>query len=377
MKIALFNLVLILTFIFPASLWAQELESWLKNVKREVTQLGISERGYLHSINHLRNSVVQDEDLFFISSMQFEELDIQLFPDGSARVEKASAQRGNNVDSKIKNRTGQRQTESCESNLGEKPRISLSSVSLKNNYKHIGIGSDQKNLIGSVDHFVADLLLAQENIALSPFFDDHSRYENLIRGSHFEDSKHKLLYMVEYSESTEGAGTWWNEVNPRRLFKKVSAAQSIKVSLMIVDGEVIRKRSDTHYDLSDTDIKSIKGVAQSADTNKFLQKVTGDVSDFLSTAHCVITHSNSVVASKGALILEAGVDAGLSEGDQLLIMPRSKYFKKRGLLSGVNRIAIARISEISALRSVLEIEEGSVDLGDGAEYFARPLLELI
>ena len=91
----------------------------------------------------------------------------------------------------------------------------------------------------------------------------------------------------------------------------------------------------------------------------------------------MITHSNSVVASKGALVLEAGADAGLSEGDQLLIMPRSKYFKKRGLLSGVNRIAIARISEISALRSVLEIEEGSVDLGDGAEYFARPLLELI
>ena len=183
--------------------------------------------------------------------------------------------------------------------------------------------------------------------------------------------------MVEYSESTEGAGTWWDEVNPRRLFKKVSAAQSIKVSLMIVDGEVIRKRSDTHYDLSDTDIKSIKGVAQSGDTTEFLRKVSEDINDFLSKAHCVITHSNSVVASKGALILEAGVDAGLSEGDQLLIMPRSKYFKKRGLLSGVNRIAIARISEISALRSVLEIEEGSVDLGDGAEYFARPLLELI
>lgn len=375
MKIALVNLVLILTFIFPALSWAQELESWLKNVKREVSQLGIAERGYLHSVNHLRNSVVQGEDLFFISSMQFEELDIQLFPDGSARVAKASAERGNKGDSKRKNRAGQRQTESCESNLGEKPRISLSSLGLKNNHKYIGVGSDQKNLIGFVDRFVADLLLAQENIALSPFFDAHSRYENLIRGSHFEDSKHKLLYMVEYSESTEGS--WWTEVNPRRLFEKVPAAQSIKVTLMIVDGEVIRKQLDAHYDLSDTDIKSIRGVVQSGDTNKFLQKVAGDVSDFVSKAHCVITHSNSVVASKGALILEAGVDAGLREGDQLLIMPKSKYFKKRGLLSGVNRIAIARISEISALRSVLEIEEGSVDLGEGAEYFARPLLELI
>lgn len=374
MKIALVNLTLILTFVFPADSWAQELESWLKNVKREVSQLGIAERGYLHSVNRLRNSVVQSEDLFFISSMQFEELDIQLFPDGSARVAKASAQRSNE-DSKKKNRAGKPQTEICKSDLGEQPRISLSSISVTNNNKHISVGSEQKNFIGFVDRFIADLLLTQENIALSPFFDDHSRYENLIRGSHFEDSKHKLLYMVEYSESTEGS--WWAEVNPRRLFEKVPAPQSIKVSLMIVDGGAIRKQLDAHYELSDVDMKSIRGAAQSGDTSKLLEKVARDVRDFVSKAHCVITHSNTVVASKGALILEAGVDAGLSKGDQLLIMPKSNYFKKRGLLSGVNRIAIARIREISALRSVLEIQEGKVDLGDGAEYFAKPLLELI
>ena len=86
MKIASAYVALVLACFGPTPLFAQQLESWLSNVKREVSRLGINERGYLHSVNRLRNSVIQDENLFFVSSMQFEELDIQLLPDGNVQV---------------------------------------------------------------------------------------------------------------------------------------------------------------------------------------------------------------------------------------------------------------------------------------------------
>ena len=38
MKIALVNLTLILTFVFPADSWAQELESWLKNSMEDIPE---------------------------------------------------------------------------------------------------------------------------------------------------------------------------------------------------------------------------------------------------------------------------------------------------------------------------------------------------
>jgi hypothetical protein len=83
------------------------------------------------------------------------------------------------------------------------------------------------------------------------------------------------------------------------------------------------------------------------------------------------------VAVKGKLVLDAGLDAGYTEGDQLLLMPKSGYFKKRGLLSGVEQMAIARIKKISDLKSELEVEQGAVRLENGVEFVVRPLLELI
>ena len=58
-------------------------------------------------------------------------------------------------------------------------------------------------------------------------------------------------------------------------------------------------------------------------------------------------------------------------------MPKSGYFKKRGLLSGVEQMAIARIKKISDLKSELEVEQGAVRLENGVEFVVRPLLELI
>jgi hypothetical protein len=83
------------------------------------------------------------------------------------------------------------------------------------------------------------------------------------------------------------------------------------------------------------------------------------------------------VVREGKLILDAGINAGYAAGDQLLLMPKSHYLKKRGLLSGVEQIAIVRISKIDDLRSLLEIEEGEVRIERGVEFTVKPLLGLI
>ena len=224
-------------------------------------------------------------------------------------------------------------------------------------------------------HYIEDLILIEDNIALSPFADNQSRYENILRGGHFEESKHRLSYSVELSEL--GEPNWWSGLDPRRLVTKWQNGQRLKVSLMILDGGETKKEVVYNYRLYDNDLESVVTGARSRNAAIFLDKLAMGVKDFIHSAHCVVTHSNIAVASNGRLLLESGSDAGLRKGDQLLILPKSKYFKKRGLLAGVNRIAIVRISEISALRSVLELEEGGVDFEEGTEYVARPLLELI
>lgn len=371
MKIASAYVALVLACFGPTPLFAQQLESWLSNVKREVSRLGINERGYLHSVNRLRNSVIEDENLFFVSSMQFEELDIQLFPDGTAKVLQGG------VDDKSRD-TGEGKTrgessESCESNLGEQPRLSLSSSRSTIHRSVSDVTSSKVNSLAYVDRFIGDLILAEENIAISPFSKNQSRYQNLIHGSHFEESKHTVLYSLEYRDPRHAR----RRSGLRRSFSTGPKENLLKISLMIVDDGVTRKEAVYNYPLLDKDLESVVTGAKTENAGLFLREVAGDVKEFVLSAHCVVTHSNHVVASKGKLLLESGIDAGLSVGDELLILPKSKYFKKRGLLAGVDRIAIVQISEISALISVLELKEGSVDLEEGTEYFARPLLELI
>ena len=375
MKIASVYTILVLAVLGPTPLFAQQLESWLSSVKREVARLGINERGFLQSVNRLRNSVVQKEDLFFVSSMQFEELDIQLFPDGSARVLNGNSYiNSSDID---RGTIEEGSSKRCDRNLSEQPRLSLASTSdsLPINRSSSDLTSSELNSLAFLEHYIEDLMLIEENIALSPFSDNQSRYENILRGSHFEESKHKVSYSVELSEL--GEPQWWSDLDPRRLVSKWQNGQRLKISLMILDDGETKKEAVYSYRLFDNDLESVATGARSRNATLFMDKLAREVKDFVLSAQCVVTHSNIAVASNGRLLLESGSDAGLREGDQLLILPKSKYFRKRGLLAGVNRIAIVRVSEISALRSVLELEEGGVDFEEGTEYVARPLLELI
>ena len=83
-----------------------------------------------------------------------------------------------------------------------------------------------------------------------------------------------------------------------------------------------------HADLNTS--RHIKEEPGSSSPNE-LKELAVNIRSFLSELHCLANYSNLVVAVEGRLVLDSGTDAGFSEGDQLLLMPKSAYFKKRGL----------------------------------------------
>ena len=67
MKIYFLQFVLMVGLGLPISSNAQDSNEWLVNLKREVTRFAVTERAYLHTIARQRNSIMRDEDLFFVS----------------------------------------------------------------------------------------------------------------------------------------------------------------------------------------------------------------------------------------------------------------------------------------------------------------------
>jgi len=375
MKILALHFFLIVGLGFPSLSNAIELNSWLNNLKREITRLGINERGYLHSIGRLRNSVLQDEELFFVSAMRFEELDIRLLADGNVEV---SSFRGNNYGENGADKNGQLKSSAvlnCESVPGNSPRLTLMKDSLTRSSAANNMSSRENNLLIYIENYVLSLILGEKNIAISPHFGNSSRYRNLMRGSHFEESKHKLLVRVEYDKSqTEGRLA---ALNPKYLWGEEPKRDQISVRLLFIDGNITIKEMVTSFAMALSDLNSSRPIKKVSDSPDEMRKLAVQIKSFLSELHCLTNYSDQVVAVNGLLVLDSGTDAGLSEGDQFLLMPKSAYFRKRGLMSGVDQIAIARIKKINALQSELEIEEGKVRLEDGVEFFVRPLLELI
>ena len=375
MKVFALHLVLIVGFALPSLSSAQELNSWLENLKREITKLGINERGYLHSIGRLRNSVLQDENLFFVSAMRFEELDIQLLPDGNVQVSPARNKISRSVESTKNRDEPGAVAKNCANLPRNSPRLSLVKDSLSRSRMANNLSSRENNLLSYIENFIGSLLLEGENVALSPYFNGGSRYENLMRGSHFEESKHKLLVRVQYDNSQQE--NRWAALNPKNLLAGGPKRHQISAEVLFIDDNRTIKEMRSSFTLAHADLNTSRHIKEEPGSANELRELAVNIRSFLSELHCLANYSNLVVAVEGRLVLDSGTDAGFSEGDQLLLMPKSAYFKKRGLLSGVDQIAIARVKKIDALQSELEIEEGKVRLEDGVEFFVRPLLELI
>ena len=94
MKKYLFYLAFVTPLLVLETASAAELSSWLENLKREVTRLGVNEKGYLHSIGHMRNAVMKNESLLLVSEIRLEDLDINLLPNGAVEVFSSSREKG-------------------------------------------------------------------------------------------------------------------------------------------------------------------------------------------------------------------------------------------------------------------------------------------
>ena len=375
MKTLALHLFIIIGLSFSDLSNAAEVSGWLENLKREITRLGINERGYLHSIGRLRNSVLQGEDLFFVSALRFEDLDIRLFPDGSVQVSSFNGKSLKKpLDGPKPNSEGPLSA-NCTSVPGNFPRLSLIKDSVSRSNSVNNLSSRENNLLIFMENYISSLVLGETNVALSPYFKNGSRYENLMRGSHFEEAKHKLLIRVEYVGSQQQ--NRWAALNAKYLLSREPVTRQIAVRLFFMDENTVIKEMATSFTIGLPDPNNSKSFKKMSNANDEIENLAVRIKTFLSELHCLADYSNLVVAVDGLLVLDSGTDAGLSEGDQLLLMPNSQYFRKRGLLSGVEQIAIARIKKINAIQSELEIEEGKVRLENGVEFFVRPLLELI
>ncbi len=365
MKVFALCFVFTVGFVFPSLSSAQELSNWLVNLKREVTNLGINERGYLHSIGHIRNSVLQTEAVFFVSSMHFQELDIQLLPDGNVEVSRDWKKGSQSFKPGSGNKASGVAVKSCENLSGNSPRLSL--VREQSSRLLNDLTSRENNLLKFVENYISGVLVEEENVAWSPYSGNVSRYENMLQGSHFEEARHKLSLRVQYDEA--------------RQVNKFGRPKShrISVRLRFLEGNNAIKAMSSVLVLARADLSTsgiIKEKRHSSSSNE-LKELAVRIGSFLLELPCLANYSNLVVVSNGRLLLDSGTDAGFNEGDQLLLMPKAVYFKKRGLLAGVDQIAIARVKKIGNLQSELEIEEGEIRFEDGIEFFARPLLELI
>ena len=371
-------LILTLGVLSPMLSCAADLSKWLVNLKREVTRLAIDERAHLHSIARMRNSVIGEEDLFLISDVDLGALDIQLRPGGVVSV--AARRMGSPVSrAATKNKSAMLgEPQKCSSPSGKFPKLSLV---FRNDLdrEQLAVPEEIASL-RLVRQFVGSVLTDEEGFRLFPYAEGASRYENLLRGNGFSRLRYELLVSLKYKKETKN--TALSKYNPKHLFAnshRAREAHRVSVELQLFDdnSKVKGTRVDialvepNRGDLGKAELKLKSGLVASQDALK------SKIIEFLSDAKCLVRHSNVVVALDGKLILGAGIDAGYAEGDQFLLIPKSSYLKKRGLLTGIEQIAIARISKIDDLESVLVVEEGAVRIETGAEFTVKPLLELI
>ena len=374
MKIYFLKYALALGLGMPFPSNAQDSNEWLVNLKREVTRFAVNERAYLHSIARLSNAVMREEDLFFVSVLDLEELDIRLLPNGRVSVSREKFDAASATEA-LKGGGNKSKEKMCSSGSENIPRLSLiveGGDKLKQNPS-----SHERRFLRYTHNFLDRTLAKGKIFRLSPYSKGVSRYDNVLRGNGFSKHKHKLLVSVHYEETL--SGNMFSKLNPKFLFSGPYQSHKISVELQLHKDDVPIKKMRGTLTLAEVGgegPQSQEGRLRNSSQAQ-LEKLGKSINAFLSESKCLVKYSNMAVAVKGKLVLDAGLDAGYTEGDQLLLMPKSGYFKKRGLLSGVEQIAIARIKKISDLKSELEVEQGAVGLENGVEFVVRPLLELI
>ena len=368
--------LLLVSISYPAV--AQDKAVWLSNLKSEVLRLGIKERSYIHSIGRMQDSIIQSEDVFFISTLNLSELDIRFFPSGQVEIFKQHQKPDLEDASSVKKNLSRVSGEICSTFDRKPPRVSLV---VTNPIKRTGeaLTSLERNLSRYVTLLVKEVLSNASSVRWSPDTGAGSRYDGLLRGNAWSRSRYSVSVGVNYETTSRGKISLTSFTNPKEGFREPGKKFHFSISVELSDyGKPIQVLKQSVF-LTPIAPAANPNIAEiySQDSRASLEKVALDLRVFLDNLNCHLEHSKSVVFKDGKLTLEAGIDAGYYEGDELLLLPKASYFKKRGLLSAVDLLAIARITKIDKNRAELEIREGDVQLENGVEFSVKPLLDLI
>ncbi len=370
-------LALICSAFLPSIGLAFDSSVWLSNLKSEVIRLGINERSYLHSVGRMRNSIMRSEDLFFVSAIDLEELDIRFLANGEVQVSKQLIQPYSRSPGSLTKNFNTGTESGCSSFIGKPPRVSL--VVEESPIGGRTLTSRERNLKHHVSSLVKQRLSDTDLVKWSPENSNVSHYENLVRGNAWSQPRYRVSANVNYESTARGKISLVSANNPRTGFREPSNNSHISVNVELTEhGIPLETLKET---VSLGQILPVSSLNIGANFNKSsrteLNNLVLRLNEFVADLTCYIHHSNLVVFTDGKLILDAGFDAGFYEGDELLMLPKESYLKKRGLLPGVDRLAIARIIKIDKYKSELEIQEGNVQIENGVEFSVRPLLDLI
>ena len=361
----------------PDLVVAEDNAVWLSNLKSEVLRLGINERSYIHSIGRMQNSIMQNENLFFVSTLNLDELDIRLFSNGEVQVVKQQEKPKLHDSRLMKGNLSKTSQNSCSTVGSKPPRVSLVIVNSPKGTK--ALTAHERNLSRHIALLVKEVFSNASTVRWSPDTDTGSRYESLLRGNAWAQPRYRVSVIVSHETTTKGKVSLTAVANPSIGFREPGNKFDIAVDVELTEyGVPIEGLKET---VSLIPTASVVNPNVATDYNEKsranLEKLVSNLRVFIEDLNCHLEHSNSVVFRDGKLTLEAGIDAGYFEGDELLMLPKTSYLTKRGLLSAVDVLAIARIIKIDKNQSELEIREGDVQLENGVEFSVRPLLDLI
>jgi len=344
----------------------QPYQKLVESIQAQIIDIGLSEKTFLHSVGRSTGSVMDAEESFFVTTVDLDNLEIIIENGSRARVQLKSESRG------TRNRGSQ--PVQCKDKLSRglrPPAVALIQSSTLSNSGSVAERNDARIFQAYVlEQFKSSSLM--RGVRKIP---NSSQYERLIAGGSWNEPSHEVRIHLQYDIGAPSKKL--GQYKPSGSSKPYSSSSPyLKLTFSADEHEL----KSSQIDVSEAGVKSLVAAAFSdsnPEANPWVVEMNGQISQFIKDLSCLIDYPSLAQVKRGKLYLEAGLEAGYFEGDKVILIPNSAYFRKRGLLAASDRIAVASVSSIDNHRASLEVISGSFDLEDGAEFNVRPILELL
>lgn len=338
----------------------------IESIKSQIIEIGLSEKTYLHSVGRAMGSIIESEESFFVTTVDLDNLEIRVENESSARVQiKTESPSSLHGDSHIAQCKG-------EVKRGSRlPAVALRQSSTLPRSTSVAVLNGVELFQASVlEQFTSSSLIRSKRA-----IPNMSQYQKLLSGGSWGEFRNEVSIHFHYDAQLQARRS--GQMSSWKTSKVNSSSEPFLELTFSVDDHEMKS---TRIDVPEAEMKSLGASALSSsnpEVSPWLIKINDQIGQFIEDLSCFVDYPSLVQVQKGKLYLEAGLDAGYFQGDKLILVPNRAYFSKRGLLAAADRIAVASISSIENHRASLEIVSGYFELEDGAEFNAKPILEVL